>query len=225
MARSAYKHPTVFVGCQYTPKPSFDAFRKALKGVPIEFLYAESAIKTKHVLERIRAGITRSDFCIFDITGWNPNVTLEVGLAEGLNKDYYVLFKPGKGAKREPPSDLKGVQRFQYSKVDGFSDDCLTFQLNMELVRRLTHPRHVWDRLSGELREKQFIFAMRILAHFKNHKVLKRRDLNPMAKGSYLRDEAREEVMEIVHKRGLLKGRLDGQRWEAGKSLFRDVKF
>jgi len=192
--------------------------------MPIEFLYADSSIKSKHVLDRIRAGIVRADYCVFDITDWNANVTLEVGLAEGLNKPYYVLFKPGRGAKKEPPSDLKGIQRFQYTKVDGFSEDCLTYQFAFELVKKLTHPRYVWDQLSGPLREKQFMFAMRVLAHFKNYKVLRRRDLSPMAKGSYLREDARDEVLEILHGRQLIKGRLDGQKWQSGKNLYRDVK-
>ena len=39
------------------------------------------------------------------------DVTLEVGLAEGLNQDYYILFRLGRGGKKEPPADLRGVQR------------------------------------------------------------------------------------------------------------------
>ncbi len=225
MAKAPFKHPTVFVGCPYSPKAQYDAFRAALETVPLEFLYADSSIKTKHVLDRIRAGIVKADYCIFDITAWNANVTLEVGLAEGLNKKYYVLFKPGKGAKKEPPSDLKGVQRFQYSSLRGFSDECLTFQLNAHLVRQLTHPRFVWDSLSGPLREKQFIFAMAVLAHFKKHKNLQRDDLSLMASGSYLREDTINEVLEILHDRALLKGRLDGQSWQIGKALYRNVSF
>ncbi len=225
MAKAPFKHPTVFVGCPYTPKAQFTALRHALDMVPIEFLYADSSIKSKHVLDRIRAGIVRADYCLFDITGWNPNVTLEVGLAEGLNKPYYVLFKPGRGQKKEPPSDLKGIQRFQYSQLRGFDDECLTQQLNNELVKKLTHPRYVWDKLSGQLREKQFAFAMCVLAHFKKHKVLRRKDLAPMTSGSYLRDDTRDETLEILHGRKLIQGRLDGQDWRAGKSLYRDVSF
>jgi hypothetical protein len=225
MAKSPYKHPTVFVGCPYTPQASFKSFRDALQGVPIDFLYADSAIKTQHVLDRIRAGMVRADYCVFDITGWNPNVTLEVGLAEGLNRDYYVLFQPGRGAKRKPPSDLEGLQRFQYKSVDGFDVDSLTYQLNMQIVRRLTHPRYVWDQLSGQFRDKQFIFAMRILAHFKSHKILQRSDLGSKVAGSYLRQEAQDEVLGVLHRRGLIKGRLEGPKWVAGKSLFKHVSF
>jgi len=118
MAKAPFKHPSVFVACPYTPAATFKAFREALKRVPLEFHYADSAIKTTYVMERIRRGIVRCDFSMFDITDWNANVTLELGLAEGLNKDYYILFKPGRGKKAEPPSDIKGLQRIQYTNID-----------------------------------------------------------------------------------------------------------
>jgi hypothetical protein len=225
MARAPFKHPSVFVACPYTPAATFKAFREALRRIPLEFHYADSAIKTAHVVERIRRGIVRCDYSIFDITDWNANVTLELGLAEGLNKDYYILFKPGRGKKAEPPSDIKGLQRIQYTKIDGFDDNCLAYQLNHQLVRRLTHPRYVYDQLSGANRDKAFIVAMRILAHFKEHQLLHRRDLQPLVGGSYLRDEAVEQLLEILRGRNLLSGRLDGQKWKAGRSLYKKVTF
>jgi len=225
MAKAPFKHPSVFVACPYTPAATFKAFRDALKRVPLEFHYADSAIKTAYVMERIRRGIVRCDYSMFDITDWNANVTLELGLAEGLNKDYYILFKPGRGKKADPPSDIKGLQRIQYIQIDGFGEDCLEYQLNHQLVRRLTHPRYVYDQLSGANREKAFIVAMRMLAHFKEHKLLHRRDMQPLVAGSYLRDDAVEELLGVLRDRGLLTGRLDGQKWKAGRSLYKRVTF
>lgn len=118
MARAPYKHPSVFVGCPYTPAAQFDAFKRALDKVPPEFHYADSSIRSRHVLERIRRGIVRTDYSLFDITGWNANVTLEVGLGEGLNKGYYILFRPGRGSRAEPPADLKGLQRINYKTLE-----------------------------------------------------------------------------------------------------------
>lgn len=225
MSKASYKHPAVFFGCPYYPKKWFKALKKALDGVPLEFHFADSSIRTQHVLDRIRRGIVRTDYSLFDITGWNANVTLEVGLAEGLNENYYILFRPGRGAKSEPPADLKGVQRIQYKNIDGFSDDCLTYQLNHHLVRKLTHPRYIYDQLSGANREKEFIVAMRIIAHFKTQKVLRRKDLKHLAAGSWLRDETVEELLQLLRSRGLLKGRLDGQRWTAGRNLYKNISF
>lgn len=225
MAKAPYKHPSVFVACSYTPLATFQAFRKALERVPLEFHYADSAIKTAHVLERIRQGIVRCDYSLFDITDWNANVTLELGLAEGLNENYYILFKRGKGDKVQPPSDIQGLQRFQYRKIEGFTDECLTYQLNHHLVRKLTHPRHVYDQLSGPAREKAFVVAMRILAHFKAHTTIHRQDLTPLLRGSFLRKSAVNDVLGVLKRRGLIKGKAIGPKWRAGRSLYKGMTF
>ncbi len=223
MSLAPYKHPSVFVGCPYTPVRTFKRLRQALDRVPLEFLYADSSIATQHVLERIRRGITRTDYGLFDITDWNANVTLEVGLAEGLNKNYYILFRPSR-KKSEPPADLKGLQRFQYRQFDGFTEDALTYKLNMHLVKKLTHPRYIYDQLSGHDRDKMFLVAMRILAYFKNAAILRRQDLRQITRGSYLRQDSVEVVLRLLKDRKLLKGRLDGQKWKAGRNLYKRVK-
>lgn len=223
MALAPFKPPSVFVGCPYTPKKRFETLRRTLDRLPIEFVYADSSIRSQQVMERIRRGITRTDYSLFDITGWNANVTLEVGMAEGLNKDYYILFRPGQGSKSEPPADLKGVQRFQYKKLDGLSSESLTSQLMDHLVKKLTHPRNIYDQLSGPDRHKMFVVAMRILAHFKKTKILRRDDLKNLIRGTWLRQNSVEETLQLLKDRSLLKGRLDGQKWEAGRNLYKHV--
>lgn len=223
MAKAPFKHPSVFVGAPFSPAARIAEFKKALEYVPLEFLFADSAIRSQHVLTRIRSAMTRADFSIFDITDWNPNVTLEVGLAEGLNERYYVLFKPGLGTKREPPADLRGIQRIQYRTFAGPAVDSLEYQLDDLLVRQLTHPRYVYDQLSGNDRMKKFMFAMRILAHFRRFKLLRRADLADVKRGLYLRDAAVDSVLQLLKTRGLLKGRLDGSTWRAGRSLYKGV--
>jgi hypothetical protein len=225
MAKVPYKHPSVFVACQYSPSAAYRTLKEALNGVPFEFHYADSAIKTAHVLQRIRGGIVKCDFGLFDITDWNANVTLELGLAEGLNKNYYILFKPGRGKKREPPSDIKGLQRIEYKNLDGFKEDSLTYKLNHQLVRHLTHPRYIYDQLSGPTRDKAFVLAMRMLAHFKHHKVLHSKDIDPMVLGSYLRESVVDEVLEVLHDRNMIVGRLDGNKWKSGRDLYKHVTF
>ena len=225
MAKAPYKHPSVFVACPYVPKAQFQTFRAALRRVPLEFHYADSSIKTQYVMDRIRRGIIRTDFSLFDITNWNANVTLELGLAEGLSKNYYILFKPGRKAKSEPPSDIKGLQRFQYKRVDGFDEDCLTFQLNHQLVKRLAHPRYIYDHLTEPNRDKTFVVAMRILAHFKNHKVLYGKDLQTLARGSYLRASAKKELLQLLRSRQLIKGKPDGNKWTPARALYKNVSF
>ncbi len=135
------------------------------------------------------------------------------------------MFKSGKGAKAQPPSDIQGLQRLQYQKLDGFSDDCLTSQLNHRLVRKLTHPRHVYDQLSGSARDKAFVVAMRILAHFKGYKVIHRQNLTPLPRGSYLRKAVVDDVLAVLRNRGLIKGKAAGPQGRAGRSLYKGVTF
>ncbi len=58
--------------------------------------------------------IEEATFSIFDITGWNANVALELGIAVGLNEDYYILFNPERD-QTDVPSDLGGIDRLQYT--------------------------------------------------------------------------------------------------------------
>lgn len=67
--------------------------------------------------------------------------------------------------------------------------------------------------------------AMRIMAHFKDRQLLHRRDLQTLVAGSYLRDEAVDEILQILHDRQLIAGRLDGQKWKAGRSLYKGITF
>ncbi len=227
MARKSYKHPTVFVGCPYRPVKKFEAFRQLLETIPLEFIYADSSISTVHVLEKVRRGINNSDYCLFDITNWNANVTLEVGMAEGLNLDYYILFKPGYGKKKKPPVDLEGFQHFEYRSLDSFKSDSLASLLLDHLVKPLTHPRWIYDRLSGVglERDKKFRVAMRILSHFKKYKLLYRKDLLArVVRGSWLREESVEEILSLLKERDLIKGRLDGQKWASKRNLYWGIK-
>src|SRR5712664_3430397 len=102
--------------------------------------------------------------------------------------------------------------------------DSLEYQLDDVLVRRLTHPRYVYDHLYGDDRTKKFMFAMRVLAYFRHYKLLRRTDLSRLKSGSYLRAPAVREVMALLKTRGLIKGRLDGQQWRSGRNLYKGIQ-
>ena len=60
-------------------------------------------------------------FSLFDITLWNPNVALELGIAYGLRLDYYILFDPTKG-NPDVLSDVRGIDRIQYTSFKDLKD-------------------------------------------------------------------------------------------------------
>jgi hypothetical protein len=91
--------------------------------------------------------IGEARFGLFDITRWNPNVTLELGIAIGLRRSYYLLFNPSDGGAH-PPADLGGIDRIEYSSYGG-----LEGSLTKLLIQEFGVPTESSDPLA-ELRER-----------------------------------------------------------------------
>jgi hypothetical protein len=53
------------------------------------------------------------EFSIFDITTWNPNVALELGIAVGAEVDYYIAFN-STIEQEGVPADVGGIDRLEY---------------------------------------------------------------------------------------------------------------
>src|SRR5690348_5619671 len=136
MARAAYKLPNVFVGCPYGGKFNFTAFKQALDRIPFRWYYADTRLSTRHLLGILTAYIKAVDFCVFDISTWNPNVALELGLAQGLGVDYYILLN--KDLSKGVPSDIQGLQRIEYDDVASYSPAGLIPQIAKYLVQEHT---------------------------------------------------------------------------------------
>jgi hypothetical protein len=127
VARAPYKLPSVFVGCPYGGKFPFETFKASLNAIPFRWYYADTHLSTKHLLGILTSYIKAVDFCIFDISLWNPNVALEIGLAEGLGVEYYILLS--KNLSKGVPADVQGLQRIEYEKPEGYAEvvnDCET---------------------------------------------------------------------------------------------------
>jgi hypothetical protein len=87
----------------------------------VKFVYADAEITSQHILDKITTMIRDSRFSLFDITGWNPNVTLELGIAIGHRQEYYLLFNPSHD-RTDVPADLGGLDRIQYTSYTGLGD-------------------------------------------------------------------------------------------------------
>jgi hypothetical protein len=61
--------------------------------------------------ERILPLVENSSLVVADITGNDPNIMYELGLAHGLKKQVLVLVRKGEGSV---PSDLRGVFFYVY---------------------------------------------------------------------------------------------------------------
>ena len=107
----------IFVACPYALFPLDDykrVFQSVAKAYDVGFKFADEQITSEHVLTKITNYIRDHSFSLFDITGWNPNVALELGIAVGLGRKYFILLNTKIEPHKDAPSDIKGIDRLQY---------------------------------------------------------------------------------------------------------------
>jgi hypothetical protein len=223
MSKAPYKLPNVFVGCPYGGKFKFDAFKSCLEKIPFRFFYADTRLQTKHLMEILRKYIATADFCIFDISTWNPNVALELGLADGMDAEYYILLN--RKLSQGVPADIQGIQRIEYANYRAFDENNGLLPLLVRYIVRgeHTHPRNIWDSLEGDSnREKKYYFALRVLAHFKEHKRLSSDHLTTLSRGTYLRKLEKKMVLDQLASMGLISNVGSQRGAQLKKRIFRD---
>lgn len=116
----------VFVAYSYRLYDKRDyrrSFTSIGKAFEVEFVFADERISSLHILQKIANYIRESQFGIYDITGWNPNVTLELGLALGMGEKVFIALNPNETELDDVPSDLKGVDRLQYSSFSELEEE------------------------------------------------------------------------------------------------------
>jgi hypothetical protein len=110
----------VFVAYPYSiPADDYRAvFTNVGNRYGVRFVYADERITNMHVLAKIYSMILESAFGIYDVSGWNANVTLELGMALGMRETSYILLDPTAHASQEAPADLRGFDRIEYRSLD-----------------------------------------------------------------------------------------------------------
>jgi hypothetical protein len=220
MAKAPYKLPNVFVGCPYGGRFKFSTFKSALDRIPFKWFYADTSLATKQLLGILRSYITAADFCIFDISLWNPNVALEIGVADGLGAEYYILLD--RRLSKGVPADIQGIQRIEYASVKGMNKGDLVPSIVHYLVKEHTHPRNIWDGLSNPNRDRKYYLALGMLAHLRDHKRLTGDDVRRLARGTYLRKEAQDQVLDVLAEIGLLGNRQSAKGATLRKNLYKE---
>ena len=89
-----------------------NAIKVAFEGTGMNGYYADIEIKAngKHIFNKIEEMIHSTEFGLYEISTNNQNVSLELGLAKGAKKRFYILAKTG----TKIPSDLEGMDRIPY---------------------------------------------------------------------------------------------------------------
>jgi hypothetical protein len=202
--------PRVFVGSAYGKPFNFNKFQTALNDIPFRFVYAKDTLRTKHLLANCYELIERADFCLFDVSTWNANVTLELGLAEGLGIDYYILCKrnPAKGV----PADITGIQRIEYTAYNqcatsdgGVLKHGLWYRVAEQLVPKNPLLRKLWQTLGRFDKPNRLrLFAFRILSELRGQGSLTIKRAVTLSAGTRLQESDRLRVLTVMRRQGLI---------------------
>jgi hypothetical protein len=136
------RKPTIFVGYPWGVYSDREAYKRAYTKLEeefgVSFVFAEDRLSDKHILEKVTEMILHADIGIYDVTAWNANVTLEYGLATGLERPAYIAFNSEKTDLNDVPADVRGFDRLQYSDFDQLSERLSDF-LRSDLAAALAN--------------------------------------------------------------------------------------
>ncbi|MFN8323800.1 MAG: hypothetical protein U0T74_14145 [Chitinophagales bacterium] len=228
MARVQEKFPVVFVACPFKEDRVFNrrVFKERLGHLPWNLVFADDKIRSDQLLKRAEDDIKTSDFVLVDITGWNANVSLELGLAKGLGVEYRII-RNSKDANKDVYADLKGIQRIDYAKATGQKAyDTLFKELVDKVFKKQYFSKKLWTKLSNKERsEDRFEFALWILSHFKNSEAtISKEKLNNLKRGFHFKKGEGDEVIDLLCQEKLLKRKGKGGVIRLGKQIYNKVK-
>lgn len=95
--------------------------RPALRSAKYKSLRADEVFIGQDILCKICRQIQESPLCIVDVSNWNPNVLLELGMMYGQGKRAILLKY--KGADTVVPSDLKGMLYIEYDSIESLKEN------------------------------------------------------------------------------------------------------
>jgi hypothetical protein len=198
MSRSPYKMPSIFVACPYDEKFfKYSLFKKELESFPFTIEYANTNLETKHLMEKIKRLIKTADFSFFDLSCWNPNVALELGLAEGIKSNYYILVNSR--LNKDVPSDIKGIQRIEYSSLRGVEGSLHSQIIQYFFKKKYSLTKDLWAKLSRHRNStKIYDFGLRILAFLREHNAIAKTDFKEISRGLYIRDTDQTDIIETL---------------------------
>ena len=106
--------PSCFVAMPFRPELNFfylylSKYLEERHGISVE--RGDARILTKPLMDKIREQILKADFIIGDVTGDNPNVFYELGLAQAYDKPVIFLTQ---NLPKDAPVDIRQFEFIQY---------------------------------------------------------------------------------------------------------------
>ena len=204
----------VFIGCPWkTIRPKYEKAAISLeKKYPIHFVLIgrEHDQRAEELLGLIKARLLSSTSAIFDVTGGNPNVSLEYGIAEasGLDRILYLnVHVANKPTNKDSAiiADLAGQKRKQWKNEKGLSQLLSEFAKHHNYTKRfekaLGKSSHGMNRHDKKTSRG---IALKTIRYLDEKETVRRADLVEYLKGSGYLSSAIEHVLRSFHTEGLI---------------------
>lgn len=173
----------VFLGYPFAPPLPQDDYNAVIAELqsefPIRLWYFLDEVTTQELMRKLWRAILRSDLCIFDISGGNPNVAFEVGLAVAVYRPCITLLKTGEDNPLGD-ADLGYSERAEYQ-----SRETLKQKLR-ELLKAKSSALRTLNRVSYEIQSDAFPYNREDiesrLCQFLNYLFMNKRATRAVAK-------------------------------------------
>jgi hypothetical protein len=108
----AFERDLIFVVMPFakTFLPIYDTIKLAVTACQQRCERADDIFSTQPIMENVWEGLNRASIVISDLTGKNPNVFYETGIAHTLGKDVVLITQ----ALEDIPFDLRGFRYYEY---------------------------------------------------------------------------------------------------------------
>jgi hypothetical protein len=149
----------VFLGYPFMPAIPADDYRAVVKNLeneyPIRLWYFLDEITSAEMMRKIWRAILRADLAVFDVSGGNPNVAFELGLAAASNKSCFTVLRAG-----EPnplgAADLAYAERYEYTSAATLKDVLVKIiEAKSTAMKRMSEVSyHIFDSNAGIPRQE-----------------------------------------------------------------------
>ena len=136
----------VFMGYPFSPPLPKDDYASVVNDLqttlPLRLWYFLDEVTTAEMIRKVWRAILRSDLCVFDVSGGNPNVAFELGLAVATDRRCITMLKTG-----EPnplgSADLGYAERMEYASSgtlrERLKDFLVAQNSGLRLLRELSY--------------------------------------------------------------------------------------
>ncbi|HWY85752.1 MAG TPA: hypothetical protein VNX28_03455 [Gemmataceae bacterium] len=210
----------VFFAYPFTPPIPQEDYKAVLKELQDELAlrlwYFLDEVTTQELMRKIWRAILQADLCIFDISGGNPNVALELGLAAAIGKSCITLLKNG-AANPLGSADLGYSERVEYTSRENLKDKLKGLLTSKSsALRKLRDLGYAIQQDAFNLtREQDELKLAKLVKHVFSHK----RITKPDARKICGNDKTATSSLSALREAGIM--RVDGAK-KGAKWVFTD---